>query len=168
MKKIIIPTILAATIMIAGIFAFMPVEQATSVHITSIGAAVVSCDTVTSTTAGAGTETFDIDSSLGGDFYVSSILVETADIDNVLDDLSIAATGFSWDDAAAVADVENAGGVDVQADLLGRTGLLMGTGSTGAALTLTMTEDNDGSVFSYTLIVCGSTGDGGTIDIAET
>jgi len=32
--KIIIPTILAATILIAGMFAFMPVEQASTVHST--------------------------------------------------------------------------------------------------------------------------------------
>jgi len=34
MNKIAIPVILAATVMVAGIFAFMPVEQATTVHTT--------------------------------------------------------------------------------------------------------------------------------------
>jgi len=32
MKKLAIPAILAATVMVAGIFAFMPVEQASTVH----------------------------------------------------------------------------------------------------------------------------------------
>jgi len=32
MNKLTIPTILAATVLVAGIFAFMPVEQATTVH----------------------------------------------------------------------------------------------------------------------------------------
>ncbi|MCE2507338.1 MAG: hypothetical protein J4F36_12905, partial [Nitrosopumilaceae archaeon] len=32
MKKLAIPAILAATIMVAGAFAFMPVEQASTVH----------------------------------------------------------------------------------------------------------------------------------------
>ena len=34
MKKIVIPTILTATILIAGMFAFMPVEKASTVHTT--------------------------------------------------------------------------------------------------------------------------------------
>jgi len=34
MNKLIIPAILVATVMVAGIFAFMPVEQATTVHTT--------------------------------------------------------------------------------------------------------------------------------------
>jgi len=34
MNKLTIPTILAATVMIAGMFAFMPVEQASTVHTT--------------------------------------------------------------------------------------------------------------------------------------
>ena len=36
MNKLTIPTILVATVMVAGIFAFMPVEQASTVH-TTIG-----------------------------------------------------------------------------------------------------------------------------------
>ena len=34
MNKLTIPTILAATVMIAGMFAFMPIEQASTVHTT--------------------------------------------------------------------------------------------------------------------------------------
>jgi len=37
MEKIIIPTIIAATVLLAGMFAFMPVEQATAVHTTIQG-----------------------------------------------------------------------------------------------------------------------------------
>jgi len=37
MNKIIIPSILVATILVAGIFAFMPIEQASSVHTTIQG-----------------------------------------------------------------------------------------------------------------------------------
>ena len=36
MTKLTIPAILAATIMVAGIFAFMPVEQASTVHTTIV------------------------------------------------------------------------------------------------------------------------------------
>ena len=34
MNKLTIPSILAATVLIAGIFAFMPVEKASTVHVT--------------------------------------------------------------------------------------------------------------------------------------
>jgi len=34
MKKLAIPAILAATVMVAGMFAFMPIEQASTVHTT--------------------------------------------------------------------------------------------------------------------------------------
>jgi len=37
MNKLTIPAILAATVLVAGIFAFMPVEQASTVHDTIIG-----------------------------------------------------------------------------------------------------------------------------------
>ena len=35
MNKLVIPTILLATVMVAGMFAFMPVEQASTVHVSS-------------------------------------------------------------------------------------------------------------------------------------
>jgi hypothetical protein len=38
MKKIVIPTVLAATIIVAGMFAFMPVQRAATVHSTITGA----------------------------------------------------------------------------------------------------------------------------------
>lgn len=47
MRKIIIPTILAATVLIAGIFAFMPVQKASTVHTAIIAA-------LSSTAVGAG------------------------------------------------------------------------------------------------------------------
>jgi len=46
MKKIIIPTILTATILIAGIFAFVPVDKATAVHDDIIAAITGSQDAV--------------------------------------------------------------------------------------------------------------------------
>ena len=47
MNKLTIPAILAATVMVAGIFAFMPVEQASTVHTTSIlpGTTGIACAT---------------------------------------------------------------------------------------------------------------------------
>lgn len=45
MNKIVFPALLAATIMIAGAFAFMPVEQASTVHAT--GATTIAADAIT-------------------------------------------------------------------------------------------------------------------------
>jgi len=50
MNKLTIPTILAATVMVAGIFAFMPVEQASTVH-TTIQATTAQIQSVDSTAA---------------------------------------------------------------------------------------------------------------------
>lgn len=54
MNKIAIPAILVATVMVAGMFAFMPVEQASTVHVQTIqgisgASATVTANTVTST-----------------------------------------------------------------------------------------------------------------------
>lgn len=50
MKKIVIPAILAATILVAGMFAFMPVQKASTVH-TSIGVLNVASGTADATGA---------------------------------------------------------------------------------------------------------------------
>ena len=51
MNKLMIPAILAATVMVAGIFAFMPVEQASTVHTTSGLSAIVESVTTATTAA---------------------------------------------------------------------------------------------------------------------
>ena len=71
MNKIVIPAILAAIVMIAGIFTFMPIEQATTVH-TTIQATSAQTDTVVITSAAipnqAGSNLIDI--SVNQDFTV--------------------------------------------------------------------------------------------------
>ena len=49
MKKIVIPVILAVTISIAGIFAFMPIDEATTVHTTLQSASDATTQTTTIT-----------------------------------------------------------------------------------------------------------------------
>lgn len=49
-KKLVIPTILVATILVAGMFAMMPVQKVTTVH-TTIQASTTGLKTVTSTPA---------------------------------------------------------------------------------------------------------------------
>jgi len=53
MSKKLIPTILVVTVLVAGIFAFMPVEQASTVH-TSVGVLVVKSGTDVDTSVAAG------------------------------------------------------------------------------------------------------------------
>ena len=40
MNKLTIPTILMATVLVAGIFAFMPVQPTTTVHLTILGESI--------------------------------------------------------------------------------------------------------------------------------
>ena len=99
MKKIVIPAILTATILVAGMFAFMPIEKAATVHTTITGAAapqlletgaVAALDATVEITLdcstdylvsdvsivyGAGTDTGDedVDVTIGGDIIGASI-----------------------------------------------------------------------------------------------
>jgi len=55
MNKLIIPTILTATVLVAGMFAFMPVQQASTVHTTvQANTAQFSIQTANGNAAGAG------------------------------------------------------------------------------------------------------------------
>ena len=165
MNKLTIPAILVATVMVAGVFAFMPVEQASTVHTTVIASISASCDAATTTVAAGGAETFDIDSTNGGAFIIDSIQVSTAGIDDAADGADFA---FTWDSILTSGDIEAAGAADVNVDLLAFTGIGRGASTDGTAETLTVTETHSGTDFTYTTTVCGSTADGGTIDIEET
>lgn len=55
MKKLLIPTILAATILIAASFAFMPVERVTTTHLPSVGTTNIADDSITSAKIAADT-----------------------------------------------------------------------------------------------------------------
>ena len=56
-NKFVIPAILAATVLIAGVFAFMPVQEATTVH-TQLG--VLNTKTATNQVIGGGAAVVDI------------------------------------------------------------------------------------------------------------
>lgn len=53
--KLVIPTILAATVLIAGVFAFMPVEKAVTTHLPSVSSANIADGSVTSAKIADGT-----------------------------------------------------------------------------------------------------------------
>ena len=72
MNKLFIPTILVVVVLVAGIFAFMPVEKASTVHTTIQGtqlneAGAVIADMFSTDLTGAGSITI---TSAGGDFLV--------------------------------------------------------------------------------------------------
>ena len=71
MNKVTIPTILAATILVAGIFAFMPIEQASSVHTTILAGGYG---------YGCVTEAFTVPATYDGDTTTLTFTNEGADI----------------------------------------------------------------------------------------
>ena len=85
MNKIVIPIILAVTISIAGIFAFMPIDKASTVHTTlattaSVLAQTAERDVAVKTIESVGTSTINlIDVSVDKDFLVEigQFLVES-------------------------------------------------------------------------------------------
>ncbi|MGH9922023.1 MAG: hypothetical protein ACRD38_04670, partial [Nitrososphaerales archaeon] len=60
MKKIVIPTILAATILVAGMFAMMPVQKASTVHSSISSSPLALTATIQPATAAADQATWTI------------------------------------------------------------------------------------------------------------
>jgi len=93
MNKFTIPTILLATVMVAGMFAFMPVEQANTVHTTLVAdisgaSATVSSDTIADTFNGADSEFHWVVISSTVPFTIMDIEVRStidADLPDALD-----------------------------------------------------------------------------------
>ena len=82
MNKIVIPAILAVTIVVAGIFAFMPVEKASTVH-TTIIAEIQSSGVLA---AGSITDTTIATDALTSDELATSFVTEIGTLDR----------GWSW------------------------------------------------------------------------
>ena len=85
MNKLMIPTILVATVMVAGIFAFMPVQQASTVH-TTLGTAT----NVAVIDANVDLILVDTGTTIPGtittiDTVVDGIVVDVATVDTVVD-----------------------------------------------------------------------------------
>jgi len=98
LNKLVIPAILAVTVMVAGIFAFSPIDQVSTVHAPVLDSSELSCDEVTATTSIVDTgdddaeitETFDITNSAGAEpFIIENIIIDTDGVDDAGDDLSV-------------------------------------------------------------------------------
>ncbi len=85
MKKIVIPTILAATILVAGMFAMMPVEKASTVHSSIASSPLALTATIQPATAAADVATWTI----GQPFCVVSVSNAAATDANANLDLAI-------------------------------------------------------------------------------
>ena len=80
MKKIVIPTILTATILLAGMFAFMPVQKASTIHSSLFGSQVIrghsdnlslaASDTIVATSNADFTVCYVINNATGGGLSV--------------------------------------------------------------------------------------------------
>ena len=103
MKKYTIPTILVAVVLVAGMFAFMPVENAATVH-TTILANTSEVNVVTDTDVGdAGT--FDIEiTGNGSDFCILSLVLFTDDAQVLAND-DITLLGIELNDNEYLDDV---------------------------------------------------------------
>jgi len=144
MNKLTIPAILVATVMVAGVFAFMPVEQASTVH-TTIGTQQAVLGVIAADADGASTTTLTCDAP----FEVTQITVQTigtidaaedVDVDHDLD-----GAGNNW-----TVDVDYMNNVNVSDDEntvllsseIGETGPIIAT--TSGTVIVTLNADADG------------------------
>jgi len=101
MNKLTIPAILAATVMVAGIFAFMPVEQASTVHTTVQGTQTVIAEITAAQVDGTvldGGATTTL--TCGGPCIILGIHADFATDDDADEELNIAANSITLDGVA--------------------------------------------------------------------
>jgi hypothetical protein len=97
MKKIAIPAILAATVLIAGLFAFMPIEKASTVHSTITGGSVfqVTSNTFALPAANGGTGTLTITAPAATDIIVYSVACNLSAPDNDAATIAVTNNGIN-------------------------------------------------------------------------
>jgi len=110
MNKLTIPTILAATVMVAGIFAFMPVEQASTVHTSNtitLAANSISATEIANNAIGA---TEIADAAIDAATYAASAIdaaaiatdaITSAELDDTAQPLNVVITCFDADYTSA-------------------------------------------------------------------
>ena len=155
MRKYTVPLILSVTIVIAGVFALIPVDQATAVH-TQIQANTEKLDT-SSATADVINEDFTITCPTASDgcYIIDVYLIDNdldagddVDVDDITFSIDVAGTRTVLEVAADGANV-GAGGAEVDNEVLGLTGP-SGLGmKPDDFLTINIDSDSD----SYTLDV---------------
>ncbi len=125
MNKLVIPSILTAIVLVAGMFAVMPIQKASTVHTTIIAA-------LNSITTRAVSVTYNLDAFLGG---AKVVVLDTTDIGNI-NKVHIA-TVLPISTGSAVCASQAPLGVQVLAGVAGGTGtealtsIITGTQNTG-------------------------------------
>jgi len=128
-NKLVIPAILVATVMVAGIFAFSPIDEASTVHTQLVGdiagaSAIVTSETVTTTTNGV--DQFDefhyVIMESGVAFTIKDIEIEStmaAAIDDGGDSMRLdTVRAFAGEYASTVAGIDSASDDDTNWGLL--------------------------------------------------
>ena len=159
MNKLTIPTILVATVMVAGIFAFMPVEQASTVHTTS-ALGTIEVLTFTDTDVTEGTDVYSLICT--GDALVNVVYVHQLPAnDGATSDLTVSfgttTSGAGGLQAAADADAA------ITAAVI--TAVAVETGESLTMTTAGTVNGDDGDLDIFAVVTrAGST----TCEITET
>ena len=140
MNKIAIPALLVATVMIAGAFAFVPVEQASTTH-TSAGNSTVETLTFTDTDVTEDTDVYTL--TCTGDALVQAVRVQQLPADDgTATDLTIA---FGSTDAGA-AGIAAAADADAAISLAVVNNIALETGNVLTATAGGTVETTDGDL----------------------
>lgn len=129
MKKLAIPAILAATVLIAAMFAIMPVEKASTVHTGIINEAltVKTVANTSGTSFDGGGSAVKLQLTCDKDFVVTSFRVTTTH-DDATDDFAVSAGGYFNDNKflPAATTLDPAAGFNISNDLISNIGTNVG------------------------------------------
>jgi len=150
MNKLTIPAILAATVLVAGMFAFMPVEQASTVH-TIIQASTTQISVQTSQkTAGTGEDFTITCPTTSAGCRILEVYLDDDDADADDADADVINVVRDGENVQLAADVDNAAVDNITVLLNGLSGVAMAAGDT---ITIPITGDSS----DYTLTVIAET-----------
>jgi len=148
-KKLTIPVILSATILIAGIFAFAPIENASSTHVETIASTVgLACATET-VTLSAGIDGNAITLTYTPALQLLGLRVTINDSDDAIGfDALATVNGAEVQTAAVVESIDNEGD-EILSQMDTNVPLTL---AAGGALVLTV-DDDDGSDMESTDVI---------------
>ena len=168
MNKLTMPAILVATVMVAGVFAFMPVEQASTVHTTIQGAGGTSLDDVLAASMITEVEAVSVTDSNTGDIvtlactedYILMGLTADYAVIDIDDDLLIEADGV---------DVLTREGDDGEMQIDGVALIFAPIGALAAeAITITFTDADNGGDEDVDLTATVLVAEDGTCTFTQT
>jgi len=163
MNKLTIPTILVATVMVAGAFAFMPVEQATTVHTTIQGTQLIDRTDSASATVAATDFTFTCDRGCviqgihidddDDGTATQNVVVESYSVTNM-----VGAEALLFDFTDVIVDDDDTGDPE---GIIDSTGALPLTLAAGNSMVIAIA----GTSPLYNIIITGVAESGGTFSV---